>query len=80
MSTISSPSVPSYGYPPNAVARTNMTKYMSEYNYDTNRQEIADSFEKLVNPPKPNYTWPIIGLATSIIGTLVLCGIKRGKP
>lgn len=72
--------IPSYmpdaGYPSNCVGATNVTKDIAKAHYDTQRPQIAKSLERTYNPPKSDYTWPIIGLVVSAVATAIVSRMR----
>ena len=68
--------IPDAGYPANCVGATNVTKNIAKSHYDTQRPQIAKSDAQIYNPPKPDYTWPVIGLVVSAIATAIVSKMK----
>ena len=75
---ISSTYIPYSGYPANATGATQVTKDIASYCYDTQRPSISETYGYLTSDHKPDYKWPAIGAAVSLIGLLAARFIKRG--
>ncbi len=68
--------IPYQGYPANAVGATKVTKDIASYCYDTQKNNISKTYGYLTSDEKPNYTWPIVGVAVSALSLLAMKFIK----
>ena len=73
---IYSSQIPYQGYPSNAVGTTKVTKDIASYCFDTQKNNISKTYTFLTTEEKPNYTWPIVGLAVSALSLLALKRIR----
>ncbi len=73
---IYSSQIPYQGYPSNAVGATKVTKDIASYCFDTQKNNISKTYTFLTTEEKPNYTWPIVGLAVSALSLLALKRIR----
>ena len=73
---INSSYVPYSGYPANATGATQVTKDIASYCYDTQKNNISKTYGYLTSDEKPNYTWPIVGVAVSALSLLAMKFIK----
>lgn len=71
--------VPYAGYPGNAIGATPVTKDIASYCYDTQRPNIAKTYDYLTTQEKPSYTWPIIGAVVSALSLLTVAAMKFKK-
>lgn len=76
---INSSQLPYAGYPANAVGATPVTRDIASYCYDTQRPHVAKTYGYLTGEHKESYTWPVIGLISSLVALGIVNTIKRGR-
>ena len=74
--SVYSSQIPYQGYPSNAVGATKVTKDIASYCFDTQKNNISKTYSYLTTEEKPNYKWPIMGLAVSALSLLAMKYIK----
>ena len=67
-------------YPANCTGACRVTKDIAQYNYDTQRNDIARSIERANSEKKSSYTWPVIGVVVSALATIIVARVRKGKP
>lgn len=68
---------PYQGYPSNAIGANTTTKDIASYCYDTQRNDISETYGYLTSNDKPSYKWPVIGTIVSAISLITVAAMKR---
>lgn len=64
--------IPYQGYPSNAVGATKVTKDIASYCYDTQKNNISQTYSYLTTNDNPSYKWPVIGTVVSLLSLIAV--------